>query len=147
MQHTDMYNLNQPEMDDTFSTQPLNDNARSTESTTYLGEIAAKAEIAARQALEGRVAALEVQKIFFGEVVADGNNATIDLGVTPKAVLFMDRQYGGHNALAVGEKFACSDREAKGPLVEIVENGFFVHAAPSIYFFYSGKRYNYVAFA
>ncbi len=33
MQHTDMYNLNQPEMDDTFSTQPLNDNARSTEST------------------------------------------------------------------------------------------------------------------
>ena len=77
MQHTDMYNLNQPEMDDTFSTQPLNDNARSTESTTYLGEIAAKAEIAARQALEGRVAALEV----FGS--AGNGSTTANLGFTP----------------------------------------------------------------
>lgn len=147
MQQTETYKLNKPESTDTFSVGPLNENADTLEAQLARLDGADAAETAARQALDQRVTALEVQKIFFGEVLGSNTNKTVDLGVTPKAVLFMDRQYGGHNALAVGDKFACSDREAKGPLVEIVENGFFVHAAPSIYFFYSGKRYNYVAFA
>lgn len=147
MQHTDMYNLNQPEMDDTFSTQPLNDNARSTESTTYLGEIAAKAEIAARQALEGRVAALEVQKIFFGEIVGDGNDCTVNLGVTPEAVLIKDRMYGGYTLLVVGDKCSGGGNEGGDTLMKIVENGFHVYATPNGYFFYKGKHYNYIAFA
>ena len=148
MQHTDMYNLNQPEMDDTFSTQPLNDNARSTESTTYLGEIAAKAEIAARQALEGRVAALEVQKIFFGEVVYEsGNELTVNLGFTPVAVLFIDRLIGERGVLAVGETFVYADHAGTGAILEIVENGFTVRRGDSIHFFTLNRRYNFIAFA
>lgn len=146
MQHTDMYNLNQPEMDDTFSTQPLNDNARSTESTTYLGEIAAKAEIAARQALEGRVAALEVQKIFFGEVPAEQHDVTIDLGVTPKAVLFFDRCLGGASVLVVGEGHLYVNRDKTYALMKIVENGFYIRYVNNGAFFYSGN-FNYIAFA
>ena len=142
MQHTDKYKLNLIEKDDVFSPDALNDNARSTESTTYLGEIAAKAEIAARQALEGRVAALEVQKIFFGTVTYETPRQTVNLGFTPKAVLFLGRDLGNTPALTVGEKFT---QYRNDPVLEIVENGFIVRTVNVAFF--ASSEHNFIAFA
>ena len=132
MQHTDMYNLNQPEMDDTFSTQPLNDNARSTESTTYLGEIAAKAEIAARQALEGRVTALEAHHIAVGRyrggtTPGDETWRAFSLDFTPEVVI-LQLVTSGNCAMVV--------RNCGLKALEIIENGFQVRNV------FNGTDYN-----
>ena len=147
MQQTETYKLNKPESTDTFSVGPLNENADTLEVQLARLDGADAAETAARQALDQRVTALEVQKIFFGEVLGSNTDKTVDLGVTPKAVLLKDRMYGGYTLLAVGDKCTGGGNAGGDTLMKIVENGFYIYATPSGYFFYEGKHYNYIAFA
>lgn len=134
------------ERGDTFSPDALNENAQKVEQELTRLDGADAALEARADGLEGRVTALEVQKIFFGEVVAEGHDATVDLGVTPKAVLFFDRCLGGASVLVVGDGHLYLNRDKTYALMQIVENGFFVRYISNGSFFYSG-RYNYIAFA
>ena len=132
MQHTDKYKLNLIEKDDVFSPDALNDNARSTESTTYLGEIAAKAEIAARQALEGRVTALEAHHtavgIYRGDTTpGDETWRAISLDFTPEVVILQ---------LVTSGSCAMVVQNCGLNALEIIENGFQVRNV------FNGANYN-----
>lgn len=74
MQQTTTYKLNKPESTDTFSVSPLNENADKLEAQLARLDGADAAETAARQALDQRVTALEVQKMYFGTYVGTGEN-------------------------------------------------------------------------
>lgn len=143
MQQTDKYQLNLVEPSDKFLPEPLNENAQKLETALATETETRQAETAA---LDTRVAALEVQKIFFGEVAAEGHDVTIDLGVTPKAVLFFDRCLGGASVLIERDCHLYVNRDPTYSLMNIVENGFFVRYVSNGAFFYSG-RFNYIAFA
>lgn len=95
MQQTTTYKLNKPESTDTFSVSPLNENADKLEAQLARLDGADAAETAARQALDQRVTALEVQKMYFGTYVGTGENQFLDLGFTPKAFLSCDHNLGG----------------------------------------------------
>ncbi len=91
MQHTETYNLNLIETSDTFSPDPLNQNAQALEDAVE----AARAEAqAADAALDQRLVKLEAKRLICGTYVGTGEGELsketinfVKLGFTPKAVL------------------------------------------------------------
>lgn len=141
MQQTNKYQLNLIETSDPFSPVPLNENAGILEAQLARLDGADAAEAAAREALDQRVTALEVQKIFFGEVVCEDSFQVFNLGFTPKALLLIDRNKGMCSYLVVGDKLTYANGKEIDVILDIVENGFAFH------FFDVGHHYNYIAFA
>lgn len=138
MQQTEHLKLNLIETGDPLSPAPLNENAEKIEA-------ALTALDGADAALDARVTALEVQKIFFGTVVYESSPQFVNLGFTPKAVLFLGRNVGNNPGLAVGDKYLYHKSGGQETIhLRIVENGFIV-AGYSVSFFASGEH-NYIAF-
>ena len=81
MQQTKTYQLNKIDMDDTFSTAPLNENMDKLDTTLSLLE-------GANGALNSRIATLEGRKIVVGTYTGTGVDPNhISLGFTPIAVI------------------------------------------------------------
>lgn len=118
MQHTETYNLNLIETSDTFSPDPLNQNAQALEDAVE----AARAEAqAADSALDARLKAFEAKHIKCGIYTApqtDNTPMTISLGFTPKAVLVLNGSGSQFGALFNGHSFGAN------PYAEVVTGGF-----------------------
>lgn len=83
MQQTEKYKLNLIETSDTFSPNPLNENAQKLEAALDI-----KANAADHAALEQRVQALELHHFAAGTYTGDGNASQfIALGFTPEVVM------------------------------------------------------------
>lgn len=149
MQQTDKYKLNLIEKDDAFSPDALNGNAERVEQELARLDRADAAEAAGREALADRVTVLEAPKIFFGQVAHEGaNEATVELGFTPKAVLMINRDIGEIALMVIGDRYPyhMSGGREYVPL-RIVENGFALRYFSNVGFFAPGSDYNYIAFA
>ena len=129
---TEAYQLNIIEKDDTFSTDPLNDNVwrleQALDKVRQDADAGDAAEAAARQAADAalgqRVTALEAHKCYLGSYVGDGSlSRDIDLGFAPKAVLILTNE----NTLAVNIFLrGMKDTRDGYTLMALTENGFHV---------------------
>lgn len=118
MQHTETYNLNLIETSDTFSPDPLNQNAQALEDALSDETDAREADVAD---LDARLKVFEAKHIKCGIYTAprtDNSPMTISLGFTPKAVLVMDGSGNRFGALYNGHPFGAD------PYAEIVSGGF-----------------------
>ena len=117
MQHTETYNLNLIETSDTFSPDPLNQNAQALEDAVE----AARAEArAADSALDARLKVFEAKHVKVGMYIPKIESApmTISLGFTPKVVFAFTAGGTGFGALFSGYSSSTS------PQAEIVPGGF-----------------------
>ena len=117
MQHTETYNLNLIETSDTFSPDPLNQNAQALENAL---NDEADARESADSALDARVLSLEGKHIKCGMYTAKSEYApmTISLGFTPKAVFAFTPGGTFFGALFQGYSSSSS------PPAEIISGGF-----------------------
>lgn len=117
MQHTETYNLNLIETSDTFSPDPLNQNAQALEDALSDETDAREADVAA---LDARVLSLEGKHIKCGMYTINQNTVplTIHLGFTPKAVFAFDPMGVRFGALYSGYQ------ESPSPPAEIIVGGF-----------------------
>ncbi len=118
MQQTDQYQLNLIEKDDTFSPDPLNENARRLEEALQAAREAGDAEAAAREELAQRVAALEVHKIAAGSYTAGSSPQTINVGFYPRAAIV----HGGSG----GTFLATRSASGSDGTISLTGNGFVV---------------------
>jgi len=152
MQHTISLNLNLIEKDDTFSPDPLNENAEWSENAGYLTGVAVRAEAHARDALAERVTALnqrvtvlEAKKIVAGTYSGTGKEQTISLGFTPFAAMICSpsASQGYCDLLAVS---GLSAYDANGNTFSIVDGGFQLGAQRYPQLNAAGATYMYIAF-
>lgn len=136
MQKTETYKLNLIEMDDTFSPQPLNENAQKLEA----------ALAGAESGLDQRLAAIEAHKLvtgsYTGNDTSSGSQAqTIRLGFDPALLLIHNSKNAGpFGALALP---GTPVRNNFVDIAKLVPGGFAVMQE----FNQSGMVYNYFAFA
>ncbi|MBD5083583.1 MAG: hypothetical protein HDT33_00555 [Clostridiales bacterium] len=97
MQQTKTYKLNLIEKTDTFSPDPLNENAQKLD--TALGTKFAALD-AGSDALDTRITALEAHKIVVGSYTGNGHQQTIQLGFCPKVVIIQRPTVSGDCFLA-----------------------------------------------
>ena len=141
MQHTETYNLNLIETSDTFSPDPLNQNAQLLEGAV---EAEAAARTAADSALSQRVTVLEARRLVAGVFAGNGTSQVIQLGFTPRAVLVLDKRVGAAcQALAVGTDSAYYDNV--NTAIKIVDGGFETRNY-SNHFNTQGSQYHFIAF-
>ena len=139
MQHTDKYQLNLIEASDTFSPDPLNENARRLEQ-------AISAEAAAQdQARAADIAALDQRlQVFEAKHIAVGTyypqtDIDVDLGFAPSCVVI----------LALGPNNCCGIllRDRPHSSGKITSNGFHIQSGgPSSMIGYCNLSYGYIAF-
>ena len=145
MQHTETYNLNLIETTDTFSPDPLNQNAQ-------LLEDALAAETSARTSADGaldqRVTVLEARRIVTG--IYTGSSSTdyptkfVNLGFTPKLVLCFERTLS--SVMAATNTDVCYYSSQSNWILRIVENGFEVKQIPQAAGYnMNGIRYKFLA--
>ena len=117
MQHTETYNLNLIETSDTFSPDPLNQNAQALEDAVEDARAEARA---AESALNARVLSLEGKHIKCGMYTASADAApmTVSLGFTPRAVFAFSPSGNVHGALFYGYS------KDTNPAAEIISGGF-----------------------
>lgn len=121
MQHTETYNLNLIETSDTFSPDPLNQNAQALEDAVE----AARAEAqAADSALDARLKVFEAKHVKVGMYRVLNSNVplTINVGFTPKVVLAFDPSGLRFGALYTGYSMSSH------PSYEIVSGGFRINS-------------------
>ena len=129
MQQTKTYKFNLIEPSDTFSPDPLNENAQKLEAA--LGTKADTAQTAAAAAaLEQRVQVLELHKMAAGYYIGDGGQSDkaqfIDLGFTP-AIVVTDLPNQTHT-----NPILCT-QDYPGASISIVPGGFKVYlSTPTI---------------
>lgn len=136
MQKTETYKLNLIEMDDTFSPQPLNENAQKLEA----------ALAGAESGLDQRLAAIEAHKLAIGSYTGSSTSSTtttqtIRLGFTPAMVYAQCcKDFTIQSALALpGSPFHGMQTDS----LKIVPGGFTVQGSYNS----MGAAYNYFAFA
>lgn len=121
MQHTETYNLNLIETSDTFSPDPLNQNAQALEDAVE----AARAEAqAADSALDARLKVFEAKHFKFGTYKGAGLGTdyplTVNVGFTP-TVVFASTFDGKHSGILYSGYTPNGYQAAK-----IVPNGFYL---------------------
>ena len=124
MQHTETYNLNLIETSDTFSPDPLNQNAQALEDAVE----AARAEAqAADSALDARLKVFEAKHVKVGmyRVLNTLVPLTINVGFTPKVVLAFDPTGQRFGSLYQGYSISST------PPSEIVPGGFRINTVTS----------------
>lgn len=126
MQKTETYKLNLIEMDDTFSPQPLNENAQKLEDALS----------GAVDALDRRVAALEAHKLVTGSYTGTGGAKTIPLGFDPVLVHVHGASTSGPFGLLAMPGVPATDHSSIA--LQIVPGGFTVaqHANSTDYSYY-----------
>ncbi|MDE6260550.1 MAG: hypothetical protein K2M42_06775 [Oscillospiraceae bacterium] len=127
MQQTKTYQLNKIDMDDTFSTAPLNENMDKLETALSLME-------GANGALGRRIAALEKLKIAVGSYTGSGSAespAAVQVGFRPKAVLIQE-------ARPSGDCYMTTDAGIGN--VTLTDTGFIASG-----FFANARIFNYIA--
>ena len=153
MIQTEKYKLNLIETTDTFSPNPLNENAQKLEAALGAAGAAQAAETAAREALDSRVTVLEADKVkmvvgsYTGTGGAYGNTQTISLGFTPKAVFIIRPFSSSYDLHLVTQAFSYFD-SAMGcnrNVAQVVEGGFVVAYDNHISFNSSNTVYHFVA--
>lgn len=143
MQHTETYNLNLIETSDTFSPDPLNQNAQALEDA-LAGESAARAS--ADAALDQRLVKLEAKHVVAGAYTGNGDSSAtqlIRLGFTPKVVLIHTRNPGG--GFMATSAYYCYQSNLNSRVVEIVDGGFQVRNS-NAYANQQNTVYLYIAF-
>ena len=125
MQQTKTYQLNKIDMDDTFSTAPLNENMDKLDTTLSLLE-------GADAALNSRVATLEGHKIVVGTYTGGGSQAyTVQVGFRPRAVIIQEPKL-------IGDCFMAT---AAGGCVTLTDTGFALKGGEML----NSGSYNYIA--
>ena len=141
MQHTETYNLNLIETSDTFSPDPLNQNAQALEDAL---SDEADARESADSALDARLKVFEAKHVKVGMYTAPTQDAvpmTLNLGFTPKAVFAIS----GSGTLA-GALYSGYSYNPSSPVAKIVPGGIqFLRAVGSSGLQVPGNTYIYLA--
>ena len=121
MQHTETYNLNLIETSDTFSPDPLNQNAQALEDALSDETDAREAGVAD---LDARLKVFEAKHVKVGMYRVLNSNVplTINVGFTPKVVLAFDPSGLRFGALYTGYSMSSH------PSYEIVSGGFRINS-------------------